>query len=76
MDQACEVRGMHHTLFGQNQPEDMKAQEFQKTVCSLVVPLKAYENRGGILHIHADCIRVLPASVKALYYEILSQVIF
>jgi hypothetical protein len=76
MDQACEVRGMHHTLFGQNQPEDMKAQEFQKPEYFLVVLLRAYESREEILHTHADCIRVLPASVKALYYEILSQVIF
>jgi hypothetical protein len=66
---------MHHMLFDQNQPEDMRAPRSQMLEYSLVVPQKVCENKAKILHTHADYSQALQVSEGAQHYALLFQVI-
>jgi len=76
MDRAYEEREMHHTLFGQNQPADMRDRGFQTPGYSLAALLRACESREETPHTHAGHTRALRVSEGAQHYEILFRVIF
>jgi hypothetical protein len=75
MGRAYGVKEMHHTLFDRIRLGDKRDRGFQKPEYFSAVPLKACENRGGILRTHADHIKSLQESEEARCYEILFRVI-
>lgn len=75
-DRAYGVRETHHTPFDQTPLEGKKVRVSQMLRYSLVVLLRAFENRGVIPHTHAVHNRALLICGEALHFVALSQVIF